>query len=320
MEPFPALFILNNFDGFETTKRICDELITDMYVVRGLTYITLEKEDPTFDSPNIMKVFSFTRGLDVPAVHLIDDLIEAKYGTRFRFFGAKDSLNTILGWQSPGIWRSGVQFLQYELEHDIVNELVIEGAIEFSEHFAEVVSSITTEDFWRLKSNLKRVPVSEAMMAFENLQAHHFETCVQELLWSKYGYTGVITRYKPPYLEGREIDVYARKGLVGKRKNVTICECKLKFGNAEVRLEEIKHFLEVVPKVRLYESALSAKEGGSSKTEAWLITNSKRISQQAVNALRKNNVKILIAKLPSNWYKRGEWKITGVKEMFETKA
>lgn len=99
-------------------------------------------------------------------------------------------------------------------------------------------------------------------MAFENLQAHHFETCVQELLWSKYSYTKVITRYKPPYLEGREIDVYARKGLVDKRKNVTICECKLKFGNAEFRLEEIKQFLEVVPKVRLYESALAAKEGG----------------------------------------------------------
>jgi hypothetical protein len=319
VKPFPALLILNNYDGIETVKRICDELITDMYVVSGLTYITLEKEDLTLDSPNIMKVFSFTRGLEIPDVHLIDDLIEAKYGTRFRFFGAKDSLNTILSWQSPGIWRAGVQFLQYELKHDMVNELAIEAAIEFSKHFADAVSSITTEDFWRLKSNLKKVSVSEAMMAFENLQALHFETCVQEVLWSKYGYTEVITRYKPPYLKGREIDVYARKGLVGKRKNVTICECKLKFGDTEVCLEEIKHFLEVVPKVRQYESELAAKEGGSTKTEVWLITNSKRISRQAVSALRNENVRILIAKLPSKWYKKGDWQITSIKE-FETRA
>lgn len=313
VEPFPSMFILNNYDGFETTKQICDELITDMYVVKGLTYITLEKEDPTLDNPNILKVFSYTRDLDFPSPKFIDDLIEAKYGERLRFFGKKDSLNTILGWQSQGIWRTGVQFLEYELEHDMVDEVVIEAAIEFSEKFAIVVSSITIQDLWLLKSGLKRVTITEAMEASENLHARYFEICVQELLRAKYGYSNVITRYKPPYLKGKEIDVYARKGMIGERKTVTICECKLRFEKREIQLEEIADFLEVTLKVRQHELELIAEEGGSTKIEAWLITNS-IVSPSALKTLRKNGIRTMIAKLPTDWLKRGDWKIIEIKE------
>ena len=112
------MFILNSYDGFETTKEICYEIITDMYVVKGLTYVTLEREDPTLEDANILRIFSYTRGLDIPSPELIDDLIEAKYGIRFRFYGEKDALNTILGC-----------ILQYELEHDMVDEITIEAAI-----------------------------------------------------------------------------------------------------------------------------------------------------------------------------------------------
>ena len=284
-----------------------------MYVVKGLTYITLEKEDPTLENPNILRVFSYTRGLDFSSPELIDDLIEAKYGKRSRFFGEKDDLNTILAWQSPGIWKTGVQFLEYELKHDMVDEVVIEAAIEFSEKFAIVVSSITIQDLWLLKSGLKRVTINGAMKAFENLQAKHFETCVQELLRSKYGYTDVIARYRPPYLEGKEIDVYARKGIIGERKAVTICECKLRFEKRDIQLEEIANFLEVALKVRQHESELIAKEGGSTKIEAWLITNS-IVSPGALETLRKNDIRVMIAKLPLYWHKRGDWKIIEIKE------
>jgi hypothetical protein len=313
VEPFPSMFTLNNYDGFETTKQICDELITDMYVVKGLTYITLEKEDPTLDNPNILRVFSYTRGLDFPSPKFIDDLIEAKYGERLRFFGRKDDLNTILAWQSPGIWKTGVQFLEYELEHDMVDEVVIEAAIEFSEKFAIVVSSITIQDLWLLKSGLKRVAVTEAMKAFENLQARYFEICVQEFLRAKYGYSNVITRYNPPYLKGKEIDVYARKGMIGGRKTITICECKLRFEKREIQLEEIADFLEVALRVRQHELELIAEEGGSTKIEAWLVTNS-TVSPSALENLRKSDIRVLIAKLPSDWHKRGDWKIIEMKE------
>jgi len=313
VKPFPSMFILNNYDGFETTKQVCDELITDMYVVKGLTYITLEKEDLTLDNPNILRIFSYTRGLDFPSPELIDDLIEAKYGERLRFFGDKDELNTILGWQSPGIWRTGVQFLEYELEHDMVDGVVIEAAIEFSEKFATVVSSITIQDLWLLKSGLKRVTLTEAIETFENLQARYFEICVQEFLRVKYGYSDVITRYKPPYLKGKEIDVYARKGMIGERKFITICECKLRFENREIQQEEIRDFLEVASKVRQHELELTAQDGGSAKMEAWLVTNS-TVSPSALETLRKNDIQVLTAKLPSNWYMRGDWKIIEMKE------
>ena len=56
VESFPAMFILTPYDGYETTKEICDDIITDMYVVKGLTYITIEKEDPTLIEPNILRI------------------------------------------------------------------------------------------------------------------------------------------------------------------------------------------------------------------------------------------------------------------------
>jgi len=313
IDPFPAMFILNNFDDFETIKIICDTIITDMYVLKGLTYLTLEKEDPKLDEPNILRVFSYTRGLDIPTPVLIDDLIEAKYGTRMRFFGKKNSMNTILGWQAPGIWRAGVQFLQYELDHDIVDEVVIEAAIEFSEKLAVAVSSITVEDLWLLKSNLRRATIKEALNAFENLQARYFETCVQEFLRSRYGYTDVITRYKPLYLKGKRLDVYARKGVLGERKTVTLCECKLRFNNKEIKLEEIDDFFNVASKVKKYEEELIAKEGGSLKFETWVITNT-TVLPSDLEIIHKNDVRVMIAKLPSNWWKRGDWKIINIEE------
>jgi hypothetical protein len=313
VEPFPSMFILNNYDGFETTKQICDDIITDMYAVKGLTYTTLEKEDPTLDNPNTLRIFSYTRGLDFPSPKFIDDLIEVKYGERLRFSGKKVDLNTILAWQSPGIWKTGVQFLEYELEHDMVDEVVIEAAIEFSEKSAIVISSITIEDLWLLKSGLKRVTITEAMKVFENLHARYFEICVQELLRAKYGYSNVITRYKPPYLKGKEIDVYARKGMVGERKAIIICECKLRFEKREIQLEEIADFPEVALEVRQHELELTAEEGGSSKIEAWLVTNS-IVSPDALETLRKNDIRVIIAKLPSNWRKRGDWKIIEIEE------
>lgn len=313
VDPFPAMFILNNYDGFETIKEMCDELITDMYIVKGLTYATLEKEDPTLDKPNILRVFSFTRGLNIPSSGLIDDLIEAKYGRRLRFFGKKDDLNTILGWQSPGIWRTGVQFLQYELEHDVVDEVAIEEAIEFSENFAAIVSSITEQDLWLLKPSLKREIIAKHKGVFENLQARHFEMCVQDYLRLRYGYDDVVTRYAPPYLKGREIDVFARKGRIGERRTVTLCECKLRFEKREIQLAEIADFIEIASMVRQHELELTAKEGGSVKIEAWLITNA-TTSPNALEILNQNRIRIMIAKLPSNWKERGDWKIIKIKE------
>lgn len=89
-------------------------LIKAMYVARPLTYITLETEDPSYGEPNLLRIFSFTRGIDYPhgilPNWLIVDLIEIKYGYRPRFLAHSEpiDLSVQLGWQSKGFWRAGV--------------------------------------------------------------------------------------------------------------------------------------------------------------------------------------------------------------------
>jgi hypothetical protein len=313
IKPFSAMFILNNYDDYETQKQICRAEITDMYVAKALTYITLEKEDYTLSSPNMLKVFSFTRGLDVLSSGILDDLIEAKYGIRYRFFGDKDDLNTTLSFQSPGVWTTGVQFLQYELDQNLVDASMISGAIEFSENFAIIVSSITINDLLLLSTQSKNITSDKILDTYKNLQSRHFELSVQGFLRTKYNYSDVVTRYKPPYLEGKEIDVYAKKGQTGEHKTIMICECKLKFFNLSVQIEEVTRFAELSAKVQQYETELANKEGGSAKVKSYLVTNSS-VSPATLEFLNSRGVQVMIAQLPTNWHERGDWKITGIKD------
>lgn len=309
--PFPAMFILNNYDDFETTKDICEATITDMYVVKALTYITLEKEDDTSKDANILRVFSFTRGLDIISSGMLDDLVEAKYGVRYRFLGKDDNFSTMLSFQAPGVWRTGVQFCQYELENDIVDESMISAALEFSENFATILSSITMNDLLLLKGKIK-YSEQKILEIFRNLHASRFEMNVKDYLRTKYQYYDISTNYKPPYLSGKEIDVYAKKGLTGTAQIITICECKLKFFDQVVQPEEITKFLTVTEKVREHETLLAKKQGGSIKINSYLVTNS-TVSPAATELLSSRGIEIMSVELSSNWSERGDWKITGLK-------
>ncbi|MCW4017154.1 MAG: hypothetical protein NWF00_00485 [Candidatus Bathyarchaeota archaeon] len=309
IEPFPALFILNNYDDFDTTKQICNATITDMYAVKALAYITLEKEAPTLSRPNILKVFSYTRGLDVLSSGIMDDLIEAKYGQRYRFFGDKDDFNTTLSFQSSGVWTTGVQFCQYELDHNLVDESIISGAVEFSENFAIIVSSVTITDLLSLSKKTKKISIDKLLDIFKNLQSRHFEVSVQEFLRSKYNYSDIRTRYKPPYL-GKEIDVYGKKGRTGETKTIVICECKLKFSNRQVQVEEITRFADLTAEVQQHEKETAKKEGGSVKVKSYLVTNS-YVSSATKDFLNRRGIQIMLVQLPSNWHERGDWEIVG---------
>lgn len=75
------------------------------------------------------------------------------------------------------------------MENDLVDEVVIEAAIEFSENLAKLVSSLTIQDVWELKSGLKKVPIPKVIKTIENLQARYFEICAQEFLRLKHGFT-----------------------------------------------------------------------------------------------------------------------------------
>jgi hypothetical protein len=214
-------------------------LITDMFLTGPMSYVTLELEDPEQSRPNIIRVFKFTQGLDVEQGvvpnALIDDLIEAKFGYRPRFMGRDNSINTILGWQAQGLWRAGVQLFTV----DDPSETEIAHAIAFTDTFARLVSSITERDIWRLRSKLGGFSEEELTSILSNLQARMFEDRVADFLRRKFGYAAIETRYKPPYLEGKEIDVFATKPQIRGITQVTICECKLVMNERSIETTEI---------------------------------------------------------------------------------
>jgi len=288
------------------------ELVTDMFVAKPLTYVTLEKEDLEQEEPVILRVFSFTRGLDfkygaIPN-SVITDLIEAKYGFRPRFYEGKDpDDHTILGWQSLGLWRAGVQLFVV----DEPDQVEIEHAVEYADRLAALVSSINLKDLWRLRSKIGGIPEEKLASILTNLQARMFEDRVADFLRRTYGYADVETRYKPPYLHGREIDVYAVKSQLRGTTRVTICECKMALDDREIAIKEIKNFKNLSKKVKLIESSRARNAGSRLKFEAWFITNSKNLPN-AARTLTNSKFRIMVAHLPLNWMRMDSWEIVSI--------
>jgi hypothetical protein len=284
-----------------------DRLITDMFLTGPLSYVTIELEDPVQRRPTIIKVFKFTHGLDIERgvipSSLIDDLIEAKFGYRPRFLGRRDSLNTILGWQSQGLWRAGVQLFA----GDKPKAAEVEQAIAFADMFAKLVSSVTERDIWRLKSKLGRFSEEKLVSIVSNLQAHTFEDRVADFLRRKHGYTAVETRYKPPYLEGKEVDVYATRSSGHGSTEMTICECKLVIGNREISKDEVDVFRSVATRVAEVESAKAHQRGETTSIRCWFVTNTHRVPQ-----IPTTEIRLMVAKLPQNWLVMDYWAISEI--------
>lgn len=184
-------------------------LVTDMFVTNPLGYVTLELEDSEQDQAGLIKVFSFARGPDVTAGiipnALVVDLIEAKYGYHPRFPPGAGLDLSILGWQSQGMWRAGVQLFV----GDEPTALEIEDAIRFADTFARLVSSVTIEDLWRLRSKFGSAGSKEMASLMTNLQARIFEDRVADYMKRKYGYRDIEKRFRLTYLPNQHLDIYS---------------------------------------------------------------------------------------------------------------
>lgn len=300
-----------DFDA--STGRVYDEenaLITDLYVARPLTYLTLEKEDPTFRNPNILRIFSFTRGLDaergiVPS-SLIVDIIKAKFGFRpeFKEKGTSD-LTTILGWQAKGLWRAGVQLFLT----DNIDRETIDRGIEFADRFAALVSTISVADIWRLKSKIGGIADNDLAAIMTNLHARIFENEVADYLRRQHSYAQPINRYTPPYL-GRQLDVYATSRIVGGTTRVTVCECKLTLDERTIGREEVLAFKKLAWIVRAKEVEYVQGTGGRLKFSAWFVTNSRNLSE--TRGIIDEEFRIMVARLPKNWIRMDNWKIASL--------
>ena len=106
------------------------------------------------------------------------------------------------------------------------------------------------------------------------------------------------------YLNGREIDVQTYQLQLTES---IICECKFRLRNSAITFDELELF---------GTKAKIIKE--KNKNEAfqfWLVTNTQNIESEAIEYAKKNNVRIMIATIPSNWHRRSDWSILNLKRL-----
>jgi hypothetical protein len=143
--------------------------------------------------------------------------------------------------------------------------------------------------------------------SLENYLSRIFEDAVAYFLQEKYGYFTKI-RNKPPYLGGKEIDVF------GKNTNVDIsyliCECKFRLRKNPITVEEISDF---VDKTTIIKNQIDITNNETIKF--WLVTNSEIIPVDCLTHAEKNNIKVMRAKLNSKWQRRSDWSVTEMKEV-----
>lgn len=161
-----------------------------------------------------------------------------------------------------------------------------------------------SEDFGRIEERYKDWIVSMASRLFEA------ET--ERYLKNNFDYSYTFSPYEPPYL-GKEVDVYACKGQA--KKTITVCECKLRFGNSPLNVTEVNDFSNKVEIIRRYEIDRTVKEGIAVKLHAWIVTNAKTADENARDLAKKRNIKLKHAELPKHWRKNAYWKIKKISDL-----
>ena len=73
--------------------------------------------------------------------------------------------------------------------------------------------------------------------------ARIFEDATADYLRQKHSYDAY-ARYRPAYLENKEIDVFGRRAGIPQR--ITVCECKLRFGDSPITMTDITIFHEKI--------------------------------------------------------------------------
>ena len=135
--------------------------------------------------------------------------------------------------------------------------------------------------------------------SYENHHSHLFEMNVAKYMETNFEYK---TQYnfRPAYLKKKEIDVFCEKG--GKLRKMTTCECKLRFNDSPITLDEVKQFHK---KIKLVEKNETIR--GHVRFNHWFVSNTQSIESFAKKFADKNKIEIKFAHLSSNWKKRSDW-------------
>lgn len=186
----------------------------------------------------------------------------------------------------------------------------IDHAVEFSCAFAETVSKVTDDDFWRLKSNLGRMSMEEMAGMVPNFCSRIFEDRICDLLRRRFDYAEVESRYRPNYLNA-ELDIFALKKHVKGVTKITICEYKFALENREINYDEIQKFKRTS---EIVESHERKENPNGLKFEAWFVTNSTSIQEDALKLI-EDGFKIKIAHLPANWASMDNWDVSNLLDL-----
>ena len=133
-----------------------------------------------------------------------------------------------------------------------------------------------------------------------------YEDSVAQYLHMKHGYS-TKTRYKPQYLDGKEIDVFAEKLTP---RTFTVCECKLRLNDKPIIDVEITSFANKKDLIIKNE-----KRNLDDRFHFWFITNTKKIPEEIKELAKRNKIDLKLGELPSNWKTRADWSIN-VKSSF----
>lgn len=144
-----------------------------------------------------------------------------------------------------------------------------------------------------------------------------FEVESERYLKEKHNCTSTFSPYKPPYLEGKQIDIYAEKGM--RDKTITACECKLRFNNGPLTAEEVNDFAKKMANFRQHQLGTAEKEGVTCKIHAWIITNANEAKGEAWKISKDNKIDLKHAILPKNWTRDAYWKINEIVDFEKAK-
>lgn len=148
----------------------------------------------------------------------------------------------------------------------------------------------------------------ENILSKENALSRLFENAVATHISTKYGYQIRDDKRKPPYLDSRQIDIFAEKGV--DPKYITVCECKLRFKNQPLTMSELEYFNQKILKIREHEG----KETPITFCFQF-ISNTDNLEEGVKEFAIKNKIEIKKAHLPHNWEGRVDWTINEMMDL-----
>jgi hypothetical protein len=173
----------------------------------------------------------------------------------------------------------------------------------------------------KLKNLVQTLPLlqefekrAEVLGKYDNLvismASRLFEVESERYLKEQYNYTSTFSPYSPPYLKGKQIDVYAEKGI--RDRIITACECKFRFKGKPLSIEEVNNFAEKMAILRGYLRTQSERQGVRCKIFGWIISNAMDAESEVWRVAKENKIDLKHAILTKNWEKDAYWKIIDI--------